>query len=267
MADANLYLFAYLFIGALAGTLAGLLGVGGGLVIVPALVAAFYHQNMPSDIIMHLALGTSLATIIITSLSSIRAHHQHQAILWPTVWRLTPTLMVGAWLGGWLASIMTTHLLKPIFGLFELLVAVYMLSGRQMDKHAEQPSIWLLNTAGGGIGAISAIVGIGGGTMTVPFLSWYGVALRKAIATSAACGLPIALAAALSYVINGWQHNHSVNNLGYVHLPAFIGIIITSVLFAPLGAMLTHRLPVPLIRKVFACLLIAVAIKLLFSEF
>ena len=264
----SLYIILYLILGAFAGTLAGLLGVGGGLVIVPALAAIFYYQGINADIIMHLALGTSLATIVITSVSSILAHHRHQAILWPVFWQLTPGILIGAWLGGWLAGQLTTGWLKPVFGIFELLVGLHMLSGRQVRQHGSLPGAAAMTGAGGIIGSISAIVGIGGGTMTVPFLVWNAIQIRKAIATSAAVGLPIAISASLSYVVTGWQHEQLPDNsLGFVYLPAFLGIIICSALFAPLGAKLTHSLPVHSLKKIFAVLLIVVAIKLLTSEF
>ncbi len=258
----------YLILGAFAGTMAGLLGIGGGLIIVPALAAIFVSQNLPGDIIMHLALGTSLATIVVTSLSSIRTHHSHHAVLWPIVRQLAPGILIGAWLGGWLAGQMTTAWLKPIFGIFELLVALHLLSGKQVEEHKNLPGPVVMNSAGGLIGMISAIVGIGGGTLTVPFLVWNGTAIRKAIATAAACGLPIAVSGALSYAVVGWGLPQlPEHTLGYIHLPAFLGIIITSALFAPLGARLTHRLPVQSLKKIFAFFLLLVAAKLLTSEF
>ncbi|TNF36098.1 MAG: sulfite exporter TauE/SafE family protein [Gammaproteobacteria bacterium] len=258
----------YLLLGAFAGTMAGLLGIGGGLIIVPALAAIYVSQNLPGDIIMHLALGTSLATIVITSISSVRSHHRHQAVLWPVAARLAPGILIGAWLGGWLAGQLTTAWLKPIFGVFEILVALHLLSGKQVEEHERLPGPLIMNSAGGVIGTISAIVGIGGGTLTVPFLVWHGTAIRKAIATSAACGLPIAISGSLSYAVAGWGNPQLPDHvLGYIHLPAFVGIVLTSALFAPLGARLTHRLPVQLLKKIFAVFLLLVAAKLLTSEF
>lgn len=265
---AELYLILYLLLGACAGLLAGLLGVGGGLIIVPALAALFVLQGLPNDIIMHLALGTSLATIAITSISSIRSHHQHQAVLWRAFLQMTPGILIGAWLGGWLASQMTTQWLKPVFALFELSVGLYMLSGIQVPSHRTLPGIRGMSSAGGFIGVISAIVGIGGGTLTVPFLVWNGTPLRFAIATSAAIGLPIAIAGSLAYIMSGWQAAAlPEHTLGYVHLPAFLGIILSSAIFAPVGARLTHRLPVHTLKRIFAFFLLLIAIKLLISEF
>ena len=258
----------YLTLGAVAGLLAGMLGVGGGLIIVPALAALFLQQGVPSEIIMHLALGTSLASIAFTSLSSMRAHQQHGAILWPLFRQLTPGILFGAALGGWIAGIMTTAWLKPIFAIFELSVGLHILLSRQTQTQRAAAGKAAMTSAGGIIGLISALVGIGGGTLTVPWLAWNSVPLRQAIATSAACGLPIAIAGALSYIINGWHHAAlPTQTLGYVHLPALIGIALSSVVLAPLGAKLTHSLPVNTLKKIFGGLLMLLAIKLLLSKF
>lgn len=257
----------YLALGAFAGLLAGLLGVGGGLVIVPVLAALFLQQGVASEVIMHLALGTSLASIVFTSLSSIRAHQQRGAILWPQFRQLTPGILLGAALGGWVAGMLTTAWLKPLFGLFELAVALHMLSSVQPRAHQPLPGTLKMTGAGSIIGLVSSLVGIGGGTLTVPLLVWHSVALRQAIATSAACGLPIAVAGSLSYIANGWgQALLPAHTLGYLHLPALLGIVTSSMLFAPLGAKLTHSLPVSLLKKIFGGFLLLLAIKLLLSE-
>ena len=257
----------YLALGAVAGLLAGLLGVGGGLIIVPVLAAVFVQQGVSGDIIMHLALGTSLASIVFTSLSSIRAHQQHGAILWPAFRQLTPGILIGAAFGGWLAGIMSTAWLKPLFAVFELAVGLLMLASLKPQAHRNLPDPMQMSSAGGVIGAVSSLVGIGGGTLTVPYLIWHSVSLRQAIATSSACGFPIALAGSLSFIVNGWYNTLlPTHSLGYVHLPALIGIAISSVLLAPLGARLTHRLPVAVLKKLFGGLLILLAVKLLISE-
>ena len=267
MVEGSLFALAYLLLGAFAGLTAGLLGVGGGLIIVPVLASLYLLQGFASDVIMHMALATSLATIIITSISSVRAHHQHHAVLWPVFWQLTPGILLGAWLGGWLAGQISSQWLKPIFACFELAVAVYMLMDKPVTEHAKLPGRVAMGTAGGMIGSLSAMLGIGGGTLSVPFLCWNSVQLRHAIATSAACGLPVAISGTLAYIFTGWQLSSlPADTLGYVHLPAFLGIILTSSLFAPLGAKLTHRLPVKTVKKIFAVFLFALAIKLLLTS-
>ena len=253
----------YLLLGAVAGLLAGLLGVGGGLIIVPALLAIFSSQSLPAEQLMHLALGTSLASIVFTSLSSVYAHQQHKAIVWQAFWQLTPGILLGSYLGGWLASQLSSDFLRPVFALFEISVGLYMLSGYQIHSHKTSAGIAEQTLGGSIIGAISAIVGIGGGTMTVPFLLWQGQSIHRAIATSAACGLPIAIAGSLSYLVNGWSAQIPAA-AGYIYLPALLGIIISSMLFAPLGARLAHRLPVLQLKRIFALLLLLIGLRLLF---
>lgn len=254
----------YLLCGSLVGILAGLLGVGGGLIIVPLLAAIFNSQGMSPDIIMHLALGTSLASIMATSLSSVYSHHQHRAVIWPMAFRLSPGVLLGAWSGGLLAGYLSGEILKPLFAVFELLVAAYMLWGGRTRSQGNTAS-WLDYGLGGGlIGMISSLVGIGGGTMTVPWLMWYGSSIHRAIATSAAVGFPIALAGSFSYLLSGWAQPLLPDYaLGYIYLPALLGISLSSILFAPLGAKWAHNLPVKQLKKIFAVLLILLALYLL----
>jgi uncharacterized membrane protein YfcA len=255
----------YLATGVFAGLASGLLGVGGGLIIVPVLYAIFSAQHLPGEHVMHMALATSLATIIVTSISSTYAHHKKQAVIWPVFFLLAPAIGIGAWLGGLSASGIKTELLKPAFGIFELFVALHLLWNRQSPRH--QRALSKLKSALGGfvIGMVSAIVGIGGGTLTVPFLHWHNVAIRNAVATSAACGFPIAVMGAASYIYAGWPlANLPEHTLGYVHLPAFSFIIITSFIFAPVGAKLAHRLPEKNLKQGFAVFLLLIAFKMIF---
>jgi len=255
---------AYLVLGMFAGTVAGLLGVGGGLIIVPVLVFIFTGHGFTSETIVHLAVGTSLATIIVTSISSARAHHQHGAVMWPTFWRLTPGIIIGTLIGTALADLMNAVSLRTFFGVFELIVATQMALNIKPDPHRQLPGWFGTSLAGSTIGSISAIVGIGGGTMTVPFLVWCNVVMQKAVATSAAVGLPIAIAGATGFLITGLNEIHLPDYaMGYIYLPALVGIVATSMLFAPLGARLAHRLPVPILKKVFAVLLAVLGIRML----
>jgi uncharacterized membrane protein YfcA len=260
--DVLLYSFAaYVALGAFAGTVAGLLGVGGGLIIVPVLATLFARQDIESGIIMHLAVGTSLATIVVTSISSVYSHHRHGAVLWRIFWRLTPGILIGAWFGAWLASLIPTRDFKLIFGVFELLVATQMAAGIKPIASHRLPGGPGLAAAGGLIGAVSAVVGIGGGSLTVPFLSWCQVKIHNAIATSAACGLPIAVAGATGFMVTGSQQTSLPNYAsGFVYWPAFIGIVVASALFAPLGARLAHRLSIKILRNVFAGFLVCLGV-------
>ena len=255
---------AYLLLGAFAGTIAGLLGVGGGLIIVPVLVFIFTGHQFPVESIVHIAVGTSLASIVMTSLSSTWAHHKHAAVLWSVFWQLTPGIILGAFIGAAIADFMNANSLRTFFGVFELLVAAQMAMNIKPAPHRQRPN-WLGTTsAGSGIGAISAIVGIGGGTLTVPFLVWCNTNMHKAVATSAACGLPIALAGAIAYTLTGLNEvNLPDGSTGYIYWPAFIGIVTTSILFAPLGAKLAHRLPITTLKKIFSGLLFVLGIKML----
>jgi uncharacterized membrane protein YfcA len=258
----------YIILGAFAGVLAGLLGIGGGLVIVPMLNIAFEWQNFPEVHIQHIALGTSMATIIFTSLSSMRAHHKRGAINYTAFWRLTPGIIVGTYLGAVIAAALPTGFLKAFFGFFLYYVATQMLLNIKPKPNRELPGMSGTAAAGTGIGIFSALVGIGGGTLTVPFLSWCNQTMHTAIATAAAVGLPIALSGTAGYVISGWDVQGIPGpHVGYVYLPAFFGIIAMSMLTAPYGAKLAHSLPVDKLKKIFAVLLIIVGSKMLWSAF
>lgn len=254
----------YMTTGAFVGIISGLLGIGGGLIIVPVLYFVFVAQGQPVEHVMHMALATSLATIIITSISSVIAHQRKQAVLWPLVLRITPGICIGAWLGGQLAGQLSTDFLKPAFGVLELLIAIYMLSNYKPAAHHTTLGNGKLSSGGFLIGAISALAGIGGGTMTVPFLSWHDISIRKAVATSAAVGLPIAIVATASYIYSGWSIiNLPAPSLGYVHLEAFLFIVSVSVLTAPVGAMLAHRVTEGSLKKIFAVFILLVSLKMI----
>ena len=256
-------LVVYLLVGGVAGVLAGLLGVGGGIVIVPVLLWVFRAHNFDESVVAHLAIGTSLATIIVTSIASIRAHHRRGAILWQTVIALAPGIVLGAWLGAAVADQMPTVLLQRVFACFAIVVSIQMWLGANPETHRALPGKSGMSIAGGVIGAISAVVGIGGGSLSVPFLSWCGVNMRNAVATSAACGFPIAVAGASGFLITGWNETAlPQGSTGYIFWPALLGIVIASYLAAPLGAHLAHNLPIKSLKRTFAVLLSVVGVKL-----
>lgn len=258
----------YVALGAGAGILAGLLGIGGGLVIVPMLTFSFTWQGIPHEHILHMALGTSMATIILTSISSMKAHDRRGAVMWGPFWRITPGILLGSFVGAWLAAQLSTNVLKGFFGIFLYFVSYQMLTGKKPHASRQIPGNLGMFGAGSGIGVISSLVGIGGGTLTVPFLVWCNTAIQTAIGTAAAVGLPIAVAGTLGYVINGigvagrpeWTY-------GYIYLPAFLGIVSMSVVTAPMGAKLAHSLPVATLKKAFAVLLFLVGSRMLMSLF
>lgn len=257
----------YVALGAFAGVLAGLLGVGGGLVIVPVLTFIFTAQHMPEAHILHLALGTSLASIMFTSVSSLRAHHRRGAVEWTVVRRISAGILVGTFAGSWVASQLSTRFLKGFFVVFLYYVAMQMLLNIKPKPHRQLPGLAAMSGVGGVIGGVSSLVGIGGGTMTVPFLVWCNVAIQRAIGTSSAVGFPIALAGAAGYLVNGLSAELPQYSLGFVYLPALAGISATSMMTAPLGAKLAHTLPIDLLKKIFALLLVVMGTKMLLSLF
>lgn len=254
----------YLAMGAVAGVLAGLLGIGGGLVVVPMLVFVFPGQGVDPLIQMQLALGTSMATIMFTAASSLRAHHSRGAVRWDVVRSIAPGIVLGTFAGAQLVARMPTVWLKGIFVVFLYYVSLQMLLNKKPKPSRTLPGKAGMFGVGCGIGGMSSLVGIGGGTLSVPFMTWCNLPFHTVIGTSAAIGLPIAIAGTAGYVTAGWGNvllpSHS---LGFVHLPAFLGIVAASVLTAPQGARLAHSLPVAKLKRIFAFILMAVATRML----
>lgn len=258
----------YGLVGAFVGILAGLLGVGGGLVIVPILVFAFNMQDVSPQIIMHLALGTSLASIMFTSVSSFMAHHRRGAVNWSIVRRIVLGILTGTFLGSCFASLLSTEILKGFFVVFLYFVAYQFLTNKKPKPSRELPGTPGMFAAGNIIGFISSLVGIGGGAVSVPYMVWCNVPVHRAIGTSAAIGLPIAISGTVGFLFNGWGNELLPEYcLGYIYLPALMGIAAVSVLTAPLGAKLAHSLPVGNLKKIFALLLIVVGTRMLISVF
>ena len=257
----------YVALGGFVGVLAGLLGVGGGLVIVPVLTFIFTAQHLPDAHILHLALGTSLASIMFTSVSSLRAHHQRGAVDWMVVRRISLGIMAGTFGGSWVAAQLSTRFLKAFFVVFLYYVATQMLLNIKPKPHRQIPGLTAMFGVGGVIGGVSSLVGIGGGSLSVPFLTWCNTAIHRAIGTSAAIGFPIALAGAAGYVVNGLSVQLPPYSLGFVYLPALAGIAAASIVTAPVGAKLAHSLPVDRLKKIFALLLIVMGTKMLWSLF
>lgn len=256
---------AYLILGMVAGVIGGLLGLGGGIIIVPSLLFIFIWQGLPADILMHLAVATSLFTIVFTSISSSYAHHKHQAVLWPQVFLLAPGIIIGAVFGAFVADYISSDILRRLFGAFEILVALQIGLSVKPTAQRSLPTRNGMLIAGGGIGSLSTILGIGGGTLTVPFLIWCHVDMRKAVATSSACGFPIALAGTLTMIFTGLDSTSlPEHSIGYVYWPAAILILMTSVLFAPVGAKLAHSISVDSLKRVFAIVLACIGLRMLF---
>lgn len=264
-----LWIAAYLALGAFAGVFAGMLGIGGGLVLVPALALMFAAQaQFPAGEILHVALGTSMASIIFTAIASIRTHHRHGAIRWDVVKTITPGILVGTGLGTLVAASVPTRPLAVFFTFFVCLVAVQMAMNLKPKATRELPGSVGIAGVGLGIGVLSSLVAIGGGSLTVPFLTWCNVRIQHAIGTSAAVGLPIAIGGTAGYVFNGWgKAGLPAGSVGYVYLPALVILVAATMVTAPVGARLAHRLPVATLKRIFAGLLILLAAKMLWNLF
>lgn len=257
-------IIAFLLTGVFSGTVAGLLGVGGGLIIVPIIVAILHTQGLAADYSIKIAVATSLAIIIPTSLSSARAHHRSGALRWPLFWQLLPGIVGGTVLGGFIVDAMPELWLRLFFSAGCWVVGLKMLFGAQPQPHRQLPGAVGMGAAGSFIGAVSAMLGIGGGSLTVPFLHWCNVNMREAVATSSACGLPIAVAGAITLALTGMDLEALPEySLGYIYLPAFLGIASTAVLMAPVGAKLAHRLPVGVLKKCLSLFLLAAGTRML----
>jgi uncharacterized membrane protein YfcA len=259
-------LLAYGLTGAIAGLLAGLLGIGGGLVIVPALAILFSGHGFGAANLMHFAVGTSLATIVATSVSSMLAHQRRGSVHWQAVRGLLPGILLGALGGAWLARQISSPGLGLFIGLFEILVALQLLFGASPSPQRGLPGAGLQGLAGAVIGAVSALLGIGGGTLTVPWLLWHRIDIRMAVGTAATIGLPIALAGALGFALGGpLLEDRPDYSTGFIYWPAVVGIVLGSVPLAPAGAWLAHYLPRLLLQRVFAVLLALIGLKMIYA--
>jgi uncharacterized membrane protein YfcA len=250
----------FLVIGCVVGFIAGLLGIGGGMTMIPLLTLIFSYEHFPADDILHIAVATSMATIVFTSISSVRAHNQHGAVLWPIFWKLAPGILIGALVGPQIVSGMSTQLLAGVFGVFASYTATRLLRNKMAKASRELPGAFGLLLVGSAIGVLSSMVGAGGGFISVPFMTACNVRLHNAVATSAALGLPIALAGTAGFLIAGFRHpGLPPYTVGYIYLPALIAIVSASMLVAPIGVRLAHRWPVARLRQAFAGLMYLIA--------
>ncbi len=257
----------YLVLGAIAGYLAGMFGIGGGIILMPALLFAFDAQHFPPLHTLHLALGTSMAGILFTSMSSMRKHHQHGAVNWRVVRHITPGILLGTAIGAVFATSISPHYLGIFFALFVYFVAVQILIDAKPQASRQLPGAAGTTLTGVLTGWLSSMVSIGGGTVVVPFLVWCNVSLRHAIGTSAAIGFPVAVGGTIGYVVTGMRvHTLPDLSLGFVYLPALLWVALGSVITAPFGAKATHSMQIGSLRKFFALLLIVLASKMLWKE-
>ena len=257
----------YLALGGVVGYFAGLLGIGGGLVLVPVLTMLFTAQDFPPERILHLALGTTMSTIIFTSLASLRIHHSLGAVNWDVVKTITPGIIMGTLGGATLAGTLTSQLLSIIFVVFIFYAATQMLLKLSPKPSRQLPGRIGMVAAGGLIGTLSSLVAIGGGLLSIPFLTLCNVKLHHAIGTAAAIGFPIAVAGTVGYVTNGMMLSQPLPEytLGYIYLPALAWIILASMITAPLGARTTHSTQTATLKKIFVVLLYCLGFKMLYG--
>ena len=256
----------YLLIGAFAGLMAGVLGVGGGIIVVPGLVFVFQLTAIiPQKVIMHVAAGTSLAVMVVTSLASLRAHFKLGEILWSVFNKLWPGIVIGALVGATIAGWIPTAWLKIIFALFLFVVALKMVTTVHMSKAPQVPSIWVNRLISFLIGLKSALLGIGGGVLIIPYLTYCGVPVRQIAAVVNLCTLSIGFIGALIFMLTGHYEMKAIPYaLGYVYWPAVLGVAVASSVTAPLGAQLNYLLPVIQLKYGFIVILLLTAINLLF---
>ena len=260
------WLAAYAAAGAVVGFLAGLLGIGGGMTLVPVLAALYVAQSLSAEHTVHMALATAMASIVFTSSASVREHHRHGAVDWTIVRRMVPGMLLGALVStlatGWIAQ----RTLALSFAVIVYAGAVQIWIGRKPSAHAAMPGAPAVFGVGTVIGAISGLVSAGGTFLTVPFMLYCGVRMHTAIGTGAAIGIPVALVGTLGYILTGWSTGGLPSwTIGFVYLPALAFLVLGSVVTAPMGARAAHKLPVATLRRVFACLLFVLATKMVWT--
>ena len=258
----------YLLMGVFVGFFAGLLGIGGGLILVTLMVYLFTVQGFPADRLLHLALGTSITSIVFTSISSLRAHHKHGAVRWDILRAAVPGLIVGTLLGTVVADQLQSKYLAIFFVVFVYYSAVQMFANVKPKPSQQLPGKAGMTVVAVVVGIVSSLVGVGGGVMTIPLMSLCNVPMRQAIGTSAALGLPIAIAGAVGFIVTGLGKDHlPALSLGYVYLPALVGIVIGTFVTVPWGARMAHSMPVTTLKRIFAVILFILATRMLWSLF
>ena len=254
-------------LGICTGFLAGLLGIGGGMLMVPFITIIMGQRGVPADLAVKMAIATSMATILFTSVSSVRAHHQRGAVRWDLVRTLAPGIVAGGLAAGaGVFALLKGTTLALVFAAFVGFSATQMLLNKKPQASRQMPGPAGRFAAGGVIGFVSGLVGAGGGFVSVPFMTWCNVSMHNAVATSAALGFPIAVANTLGYMIGGWSlQNPLPGSFGYLWLPALVVIASASVLFAPLGARAAHAMNVQQLKRVFALMLYLLAAYMLYK--
>lgn len=258
----------YLIIGAFAGIMSGLFGVGGGVVVIPALSNVFTHYTpIPQSYTMQMAVGTSLAIMIFTAMSALYAHHKRKVVRWDMFCDMLPGLIAGSVMGAIIAHFLPSALLKIIFGIFLVFVSFRMIVNKPNDETESRLSLTVIRMSSFVIGVLSSVLGVGGGTLLVPFLLRCQLDMRQATGTSVACGLAVGIVATTCFMFIGLSSiKHAEWSTGYIYWPAFLGVVIASTLLAPLGAALAHTLPKEFLKRVFGLFLLLMACDMLFFK-
>ncbi|WP_186648046.1 sulfite exporter TauE/SafE family protein [Fluviispira vulneris] len=263
----SLCIILYLLTGSIAGILAGLLGIGGGAIVVPSLAFIFLHSGMPKEHIMHLAIGTSLTAMFFTSFFSSYSHHKKGRVEWDILLKTAPGICLGVFVGAFFSARMNTETLTIVFAIYLIFISIQMFLKK--DKVTEKKTLFkesksTLASGGVIIGLLSGLLGVGGGTLTVPFLTYLGKSVHKAIGTSAACGFIITIVGTICFtLLSGEAKNLPEGTIGFIYLPAALGVTVMSSIFAPIGAKISGQLSPKVLLKCFSILLLAVAVKML----
>ena len=266
MTNWPLMLLALAAMGSCAGFLAGLLGVGGALVMIHFLTFLLHQLDIPTDMSVKMAIATGMSTIVLTSLASTRAHHKLGAVRWDLVKGLAPGILLGSALSSlWLFAVLKGTALALFFAAFTAFSATQMILDKKPKPSRQMPGLLGQTVVGTFIGTLSGLVGAGGAFVSIPFMTWCNVPIRQAVATSAAIGFPVALANALGYVVSGWNAPHNLDwSFGYIWLPGLGVIGLCTTVTAPMGARLAHKMPVLKLKRGFALLLILLASYMLY---
>jgi len=259
----------FILLGIFVGFISGLFGIGGGGIIVPILTVILLSLDFNEEIVVHTALGTSMAIMAITSFSSLIAQHKKQAVLWNMFKMILPSVIIGTFLSSFLATYLSSFTLAIIFSFFMFVSSIHMFFGKQPESKDRIFPFKIQFLAGSFIGAISALISVAGGMFIVPFLVAQGVNIKKAIGTSSAIGSPLALSGAIGYMINGWSFGdyESSYTLGYLYLPAILLVSIGSVFAAPFGVKVSHKLSITLLKRMFSLIPFFLSIKLIYDLF
>jgi len=262
-----LFFIILAMLGVLAGFLAGLLGIGGGMVLVPFMTVLLTWRGLPTELVVHAAVATSMATILFTSVSSVAAHQRKKAVRWDLVLAFAPGIIIGGLIsGGAVFAALKTGWIALFFAIFVGYMSIQMRSNRQPKPSRQMPGPLGTGVVGAGIGFVSSLVGAGGGFMSVPFMTWCNVALHQAVGTSAALGFPIALASVGGYLWSGTKLvDLPPGMLGFIYWPALLVIVAFSIPMAPVGAKLAHKLPVKSLKRAFSYVLFTLAAYMLYK--